>query len=121
MVAMPMVPTSSKRNDSEGKLILKRAMAPYLSPEILYRPKMGFAVPLASWFRGPLSQRVRTALLGPTLAATGLFNPAGLQRILDEHQTRVADHSVALWSLLMFESFVRQVLDGHFHLKELTP
>jgi asparagine synthase (glutamine-hydrolysing) len=114
------LPSAFKRNHSDGKLILKQAMAPYLPSEILYRPKMGFAVPLASWFRGPLSERVRTAVLGETLGATGLFDPSGLQCLLDEHQAQVADHSAALWSLLMFESFVRQVLGGNFNLKELT-
>ena len=43
--------------------------------EILYRPKMGFAVPLARWFRGPLRDRVRDALHGERLLATGIFEP----------------------------------------------
>ena len=44
--------------------------------EIMYRPKMGFAVPLARWFRGPLRQRVTDAVLGPRLAATGVVQSA---------------------------------------------
>ncbi len=46
----------------EGKYLFKQAMEPYLSRDLLYRPKMGFAVPLASWFRGPLRERVRAAV-----------------------------------------------------------
>ena len=49
-------------------------MEPQLPHDVLYRPKMGFAVPLARWFRGPLKQRVRDAVLGERLAATGWFN-----------------------------------------------
>ncbi len=92
----------------QGKYLLKKALEPHLPHDILYRPKMGFAVPLSSWFRGPLRERVRDALLGDTLRDTGLFDPATLTRLVDEHQSGVGEHSAALWSLLMFESFVRR-------------
>jgi asparagine synthase (glutamine-hydrolysing) len=68
---------------------------------------MGFAVPLASWFRGPLKQRVRDAVLGERLADSGLFNPATLRRLVEQHQSGMRDHSAPLWSLLMFEAFMR--------------
>ena len=48
------LPSSLKVQGQEGKYLLKKAMEPHLPHEILYRPKMGFAVPLARWFRGPL-------------------------------------------------------------------
>ncbi|MGZ9075063.1 MAG: asparagine synthase-related protein, partial [Burkholderiaceae bacterium] len=76
--------------------------------QILYRAKMGFAVPLESWFRGPLRQRVRDAVLGDRLAETGLFDPASLRQLLEQHQSGSRDHSAPLWSLLMFDAFVRQ-------------
>ena len=78
-----------------------------LPNDILYRQKMGFAVPLATWFRGPLRQRVRDAVLGERLADSGLFNPATLRRLVDQHQSGMRDHSAPLWSLLMFEAFLR--------------
>ena len=53
------LPSSLKVRGQEGKYLLKKAMEPHLPREIMYRPKMGFAVPLASWFRGPLRERVR--------------------------------------------------------------
>ena len=55
----------------EGKYLLKKALEPHLPHDVLYRPKMGFAVPLARWFRGPLRERVRDAVLGERLADTG--------------------------------------------------
>src|SRR5213075_220643 len=67
------LPSSQKVRGQDGKFLLKKAMEPRLPNEILYRPKMGFAVPLARWFRGPLRERVRAAVLGPRLAATGWF------------------------------------------------
>ena len=59
------------------------------------------------WFRGPLKQRVRDAVLGERLADSGLFDPATLRRLVDQHQSGVRDHSAPLWSLLMFEAFLR--------------
>ena len=106
------LPAEFKHCQGEGKYILKKALRPYLSDEILYRPKMGFSVPLASWFRGPLRQRVRDAMLGPVLADSGIFDQAFLRKLVDQHQSGVRDHSSALWSLLMFEAFLRQLETG---------
>ncbi len=104
------MPPRFKLNGREGKYILKQALRPYLSDDILYRPKMGFAVPLATWFRGPLRERVRAAVLGPSLSATGIFDQKFLQQLVDQHQSGARDHSASIWALLMFESFVRQVV-----------
>lgn len=105
------LPSSLKVRGQEGKYLLKKAMEPLLPQDVLYRPKMGFSVPLARWFRGPLKERVRRAVLGPRLAATGWFNREYLQHLVDAHQSGARDYSAPLWSLLMFEAFLRQVLD----------
>src|SRR5512133_102619 len=86
-------------------------MEPYLPADVLYRTKMGFSVPLARWFRGPLKQRVRDAVLGERLAATGWFNSVYLQHLAEAHQSGNRDYSASLWTLLMFEAFLRQVID----------
>jgi asparagine synthase (glutamine-hydrolysing) len=86
-------------------------MEPYLPPEVLYRPRMGFAVPLARWFRGPLKKRVRDALLGERLAATGFFERRYLEQLVDHHESGRRDYSSPLWTLLMFDAFLRKVVD----------
>jgi asparagine synthase (glutamine-hydrolysing) len=101
------LPSGLKVKGQEGKYLFKKAMEPMLPREVLYRPKMGFAVPLARWFRGPLKARVREALLGETLAATGLFNPDTLRHLVDAHQSGARDYSAPLWTMMMFEAFVR--------------
>ncbi len=101
------LPSSLKIRGGKQKYFFKRALEPKLPHAILHRPKMGFAVPLASWFRGPLRDRLRTAVLSPALAETGFFNPAYLERLVAEHQSGLRDHSAPLWSLLMFEAFLR--------------
>jgi asparagine synthase (glutamine-hydrolysing) len=106
------LPSSQKIKGQEGKYIFKKSMESYLPQDVLYRPKMGFAVPLARWFRGPLKQRVRDAVLGDRLLATGWFNPAYLQHLVEAHQSGARDYSAPLWTLLMFDAFLRQVVDG---------
>lgn len=106
------LPSNHKINGQEGKYLFKKSMEPYLPQDVLYRPKMGFAVPLARWFRGPLKQRVRDAVLGDRLLATGWFNPEYLRHLVDAHQSGARDYSAPLWTLLMFEAFLRQVVDA---------
>jgi asparagine synthase (glutamine-hydrolysing) len=103
------LPSSMKIRGQEGKFLLKKAMEPHLPSEIMYRPKMGFSVPLARWFRGPLRQRVHDAILGPRLAETGWFNAGYLRHLVDAHQSGARDYSASLWTLLMFEAFLRNV------------
>jgi asparagine synthase (glutamine-hydrolysing) len=104
------LPTHFKLGRGEGKILFKEAMEPYLPADILYRPKMGFAVPVSSWFRGPLRSRVRQVLLGDTLAQTGFFDVSYLRQLVEQHESRLRDHSAPIWALLMFESFLREVL-----------
>jgi asparagine synthase (glutamine-hydrolysing) len=106
------LPSSLKVRGQEGKWLLKKAMEPRLPHDVLYRPKMGFAVPLARWFRGPLRARVESALTGDRLLATGAFNPAYLRSIFDAHVSGARDHSAPIWTLLMFDAFLRNVVDG---------
>ena len=105
------LPSSLKVRGSEGKFLLKKALEPLLPNEVLYRPKMGFSVPLARWFRGPLKHRVRDAVLGERLAGTGWFNRSYLQHLVDAHQSGARDYSAPLWTLLMFQAFLRNVVD----------
>ncbi|MCX7278544.1 MAG: amidotransferase 1, exosortase A system-associated [Burkholderiales bacterium] len=109
---MATLPSSLKIKGQEGKYLLKKAMEPRLSDDILYRPKMGFSVPLARWFRGPLRQRVRDAVLGPRLAETGWFNREYLEHLVNAHDSGARDYSAPLWTLLMFEAFLRNVMQG---------
>ncbi|WP_374339023.1 XrtA/PEP-CTERM system amidotransferase [Methyloversatilis sp.] len=101
------LPASLKVNGQEGKYLLKKSLEPHLPHDIMYRPKMGFSVPLARWFRGPLKQRVRDAVLGARLADTGWFNRPYLEHLVEAHQSGLRDYSASLWTLLMFDAFLR--------------
>lgn len=101
------LPPSYKLQGAEGKYIFKKALEPMLPHDILYRKKKGFSIPLAMWFRGPLRDRVRTSLTGQHMADTGIFDMQFIADIVEQHQSGRSDHSAAIWSLLMFESFLR--------------
>ena len=98
-----------KIRGGETKWLLKKAMEPHLPHDIMYRPKMGFSVPLARWFRGPLRERVRSALLDGALGPTGLFERRAIEGLVDAHQSGRRDYSASLWTLLMLEAFLRVV------------
>ncbi len=101
------LPSGVKLQGGEGKHVLKHALKPLLPDEVLFRKKMGFAVPLDVWFRGTLRERLASAATGRRLADSGIFNPAQLRKLVADHQSGRRDHSAVLWSLLMFDGFMR--------------
>ena len=104
------LPSHLKLNGQMGKYIFKKALEPYLPEDVLYRKKMGFAVPLTHWFRGPLKQRVRDTILSEQFLDSGHFNTDYLREMVDHHQSGLRDYSAPIWTLMMLESFQRQIL-----------
>lgn len=103
------LPSVHKISGGEGKHVLKQAMLPSLSREILYRQKQGFSVPLAKWFRGPLKAKVHEALLGDRLRQTGFFDADVLAKMASEHSSGIRDHARAIWLLLVFDVFLKSL------------
>jgi asparagine synthase (glutamine-hydrolysing) len=100
------LPADVKLRGSVGKHVLKQALKPVLPHDVLFRTKMGFAVPLDTWFRGSLKQRIAEQVTGRRLAESGLFEPRELARMVADHQAGRRDHSAVLWSLLIFDRFL---------------
>ena len=107
---MSRLPAGLKLRGGEGKYLFKQALTPYLPETVLHRRKMGFAVPLAQWFRGPLRDRVRQQVLDFRMADSGLFDMDYLGMLVDQHITGKRDHSAPLWSLLMFDAFLKRTV-----------
>lgn len=101
------LPSGLKIHGAEGKYMLKKALEPYLPHDIMYRRKMGFSIPVAEWFRGPLRDKLRESLGSERMDDTGIFDLMELVRMADDHAAGIRDHSAALWSLLMFDAFLR--------------
>lgn len=106
------IPSSLKLFGSEKKYILRRAARDVVPDEVLDRPKMGFAVPLATWFKKDLDGFARDILLSPTARQRGLFDSRFVEKVLDDHQKKTRDLSARIWSLLFFEQWCRNWIDA---------
>lgn len=104
------LPVEIKFRSGRLKSLLKRAFADLLPPENVNRRKMGFGVPVGQWFRGPLRDLLRDALLSPRSLERGYFREPEVRRLVDEHLERRADHSFQLWNLLMLELWHREFI-----------
>jgi asparagine synthase (glutamine-hydrolysing) len=104
------VPSEINLEQGVGKKSLKRAMESHLPHDVLYRKKMGFSIPVAQWFRGPLKEKLYTGLLSEQMEECGYFDMKQLRKLIDQHVKGIKDNSAPLWTLLMFESFMRQNL-----------
>ena len=84
-----------------------------LPDDIIDRPKHGFAVPLAAWFRGELSAFARDLLLSDRCRQRGLFNVRYLEQLLRLNE-RGRDVGLQLWTVVSFELWCQRFLDGPF-------
>jgi asparagine synthase (glutamine-hydrolysing) len=104
------IPPELALKGGNGKGMLKAAMRGILPDETIDRPKRGFAVPLAGWFRGELEGFVRDLLLSPRTSARNILNVAYMERLLDLHR-RGRPLDFKLWTLISFEMWCRIFLD----------
>jgi asparagine synthase (glutamine-hydrolysing) len=103
------IPNAWKIKNGQGKYILLRALGDRLPPPLLTRHKMGFGVPLASWFRGALRPFLWDHLTSASFTGRAMVSPAFVERMLLEHDSGRRDNSHWLWSLLMLELWFRQL------------
>lgn len=94
------IPSSLKLKGAVGKYIFKKSLEKLVPDEVLYRKKMGFAVPLASWLRKDLKPMAESLLL--TSQPDGMLDKRGVERLWKEHQSGLRNRSTELWTLLMF-------------------
>ncbi len=97
------IPANLKLKDKETKYVLKKTMERLLSDETLYRKKMGFSVPLASWLRNEIKEIAETRLLATNNGLSQFFKPDEVAKIWQQHQDGSRDFSSELWSMLTFE------------------
>ena len=104
------IPPELNLNGSSGKQVFKKGMRGILPDEVIDRPKRGFAVPLATWFRGELEGFARDLLLSRRCRERNIFNSAYVERLLDLHRGgRPLD--LQLWTLMSFEMWCRTFID----------
>jgi len=93
------------------KPLLREVMRPLLPAEVLRRPKRGFSVPLAQWFRGPLRDLAQDLLSESRLRTGGLLNPAPVRRLLDSHLLGRRSYYDQIFALMIFQLWQVTYLD----------
>ena len=106
------IPASMKIRNGRRKHILKEAVKGLIPDHILNRKKQGFGVPLGVWFRGGLTDIFADVLGSPRARQRGYFQPAFIDRLVQEHLNGRRDHTLRLWQLLVFELWHRQYVDS---------
>jgi len=105
------LPAALKIRDGAGKHVFRRAIRGLVPSEVLEHPKLGFAVPLGPWFRGPLRHRIDQL----ATADGGLYDfldRTAVRRLAHEHLLRRRDHSAALWRALVLQLWLAHLDAG---------
>ncbi len=97
------LPLTMKLRGLRSKFLLKRALRGMLPDSILNRPKKGFGIPIAQWFRGPLKEQLLSVLSPDRIEREGFFDPIVVKRLIDDHLTGRRDNRKQLWTLFAFE------------------
>ena len=105
------IPSPLKRDVTGGKIVLKRAVKDLLPTKILSKPKTGFGIPIAKWFRSDLAPLIKETLLDVTSERRGLFEQKLLQKMVGEHIEGRRDWSNRLWAFLFLELWFREFID----------
>lgn len=119
------LPSGLKLRRGVSKYLLKRLAERYVPPEVLYRPKMGFSVPLDRWLRTTLRPYLEGLLLAPASLGRGYFRPDAVRALVAEHLSGRQQHGHRLWALLWLElwhrMFVDRTLPWNTTLHDLLP
>ena len=102
------MPAKHKFSHRGGKRILRHAFDRLLPRQIWTRKKMGFGVPLGSWFQNELRELTQDRLLGSEARCHSYFQPEAIQGLIDQHMSGQVNHCYRLWNLLVFESWLRR-------------
>ena len=106
------LPGGWKLRGSQQKYILKKlAVRAGVPPEVVYRPKQGFALPLVHWIRQEFKHELPRILLESRTLQRGYLNRQGVRELLDEHGRGRRNHSGSIWRLLIFELWHRNFLE----------
>ena len=93
------------------KSLLKKVAARLVPPEVVYRRKMGFGVPIGKWFRGEMRSFVSDVLLSESALNRGIIRPEAIKRYVKEHINGERDHQFQIWTLLMMELWFQRFVD----------
>jgi len=102
------LPMSMKLRDGKGKWLLRQLLNRHVPRALVERPKMGFAIPLDDWLRGPLREWAEALLAEDRLRREGYFDPAPIRATWSRHVRGEGSFGYRLWSVLMFQAWLEE-------------
>lgn len=96
------VPGAMKLNGGTGKIILRKAIAPWLPESVMRRPKQGFQIPHTAWLKDQLGDLGRQTWRDSGAAAAGYLDNRIVERLFTEHRRGDADHARLLYAITVF-------------------
>ncbi|MEM9828099.1 MAG: asparagine synthase-related protein, partial [Planctomycetota bacterium] len=102
------MPVKHKFRGGRGKLILQEVFGDLIPGSIFTRPKMGFGIPVAAWFRDQWKDVVRESLLGDETRIHSFFRPEAIHECVDSHLQGRHNHGYRIWNLLILERWLRR-------------
>ncbi len=100
------IPFNLKVKHGESKYILKKAFEKIVPKENLYRPKVGFTIPLERWFSGKLNSYAESILLSKNTQINELLDKDYIKRMVED-KNKSEDFGPRLWSLMSLELWFR--------------
>jgi asparagine synthase (glutamine-hydrolysing) len=100
------LPLQMKIRNNCSKWVLRQILYKYVPKDLIERPKKGFAVPLASWLRGPLREWAEDMLDPAMIGRQGFLNPGPVRKKWGEHLSGKMNWGHSIWSVLMFQSWL---------------
>ncbi|MCI6066028.1 asparagine synthase (glutamine-hydrolyzing) [bacterium] len=119
------LPHAFKYKDGDKKHILKDIVYDYIPQQLLDRPKVGFAVPLDEWLRGPLREQILDFSSPEMLKNQGIFHAEKTQNFIknyllsgDKGRGTGANYSRIIWSYLVFQQWYKYYITDKSLIRE---
>jgi asparagine synthase (glutamine-hydrolysing) len=90
------------------KWLFKRVAATRLPQHVVHQRKRGLSVPIAQWLNGGLKSEVDRLLAPQRIESRGVLRGGAVRQLLNEHREGRANHSRALWAVLVLEYWLER-------------